>query len=489
MYSVLRFSEQGAEACPMRCSVPTRTPFASLAPGVCQRMSWQHPCARHHLRTTLPVRLKLQTAKLAALFAGLLAYRGLGPSLSWPIPSEVLEGGSAQRRLVIPVDAPVRRADMTARPSNSSGSFCRRTGLNGLVTVWLLGGGEPSSADLSVQGFSGDAANRTRQLRLWRKSGGKDAPYRRALADCQRDFGKQSRQSLAALDDLAVLLLAQERPVEAEQCFREELMGCRLLLGPDHPDTLWSASNLAVALKQQGRLNEAEGLFTDTLARRVKLLGADHPDSLASKNNYAVLLKREGRLVEAEALYRETLRSRRLLLGNQHADTLTTANNLAVLLSDTGRTEEAEELYREALTGSRERLGAGHPDTLLSMDNLAVFFFGQYRLSEAEPLFRNAIAGFKDVLGAQHPDTLRSMDNLAVLLMVTGRLQEAESLLREAVGGFRSTLGAAHPDTLASEKNLADVVAARGEEAAWIRARAVSAPVPKVRQQLHSTLA
>ena len=226
------------------------------------------------------------------------------------------------------------------------------------------------------------------------------------------------------------------------------------MLGPRHPDTLASLNNLAVLYQAQGRYGEAEPLYREALQASREALGPRHPDTLTSLNNLALLYEAQGRYGEAEPLYREALQGSREALGPRHPDTLTSLNNLAALYQAQGRYGEAEPLYREALQASREALGPRHPDTLTSLNNLAVLYQDQGRYGEAEPLFREALQARREVLGPRHPDTLTSLNNLAALYQAQGRYGEAEPLYREALQARREALGPRHPDTLATQLNM-----------------------------------
>jgi len=348
----------------------------------------------------------------------------------------------------------------------------RRTVLAGLLPLF---GSEEAQAGVTVAEFSGDASNRTRQMKLLGAIDFQDTRLQKAVAQTRKEFGGSSKQMLVALDRYGTFLLALEKDAEAQGVFQDELELCKKLLGSNHPDCLWVANNEAVILKRLGDFDGARRLFEGTYNTRKSTLGALHPDTLASKNNYAVLVKAQGRLDEAERLYREILGERRQVLGANHVDTLTTANNLAVLLTGTGKNVEAEQLYKQVVDGSRATLGEDNLDTMLSLDNYAVFLLGRGRLREAEPLFETTILGFNALLGPLHPDTLRSMDNLAVLLQSRGRLKEALPLLRAAADGLRFALGETHPDSIASERNLEELFNDIEQEEKMM-ARAVSMP-------------
>ncbi|KAF2787342.1 hypothetical protein K505DRAFT_257913, partial [Melanomma pulvis-pyrius CBS 109.77] len=82
-------------------------------------------------------------------------------------------------------------------------------------------------------------------------------------------------------------------------------------LGVHHPDTLASVNNLAVVLDNQGKYNEAEKLLWRALEGREKELGVHHPATLTSVNNLAAVLRHQGKYDEAEELNQRALQGSR----------------------------------------------------------------------------------------------------------------------------------------------------------------------------------
>ena len=66
------------------------------------------------------------------------------------------------------------------------------------------------------------------------------------------------------MNNLALLLKAQDKLDEAKPLMLEALEALRATLGPMHPDTLVSMSNLAVLLKAQGKLDDCARLSVHT---------------------------------------------------------------------------------------------------------------------------------------------------------------------------------------------------------------------------------
>ena len=278
---------------------------------------------------------------------------------------------------------------------------------------------------------------------------------REALEGRSRILGEDHPQTLASLDNLATLLHAQGRLAEAEPLFRQACAGLREKLGDENPETLRSIDKLALLLWAQGRLTEAEPLFREVVEVQRRNLGDDHEETVVSINDLALLLQAQGKLAEALPLFRETLAVHRRRLGDDHPNTLLSINNLAGLLYDLGQVSEALALGREAIAGSRAKLGDEHPRTLMAIHTLSVLLKNENMLSEAEPLCREALAGCRKTLGEEHPYTLTSIDSLASLLLSQRKPDEAEPLYRQVLADRRRILGEDHPDTLRSIHNLA----------------------------------
>ena len=89
------------------------------------------------------------------------------------------------------------------------------------------------------------------------------------------------------------------------------------MLGKEHPDTLASMNNLALVLKSQGRYNEAEAMHWRALELKEAVLGKEHPDTLMSMNNLAVVLDSQGKYDEAEAMHRRAVELKETVLESQ----------------------------------------------------------------------------------------------------------------------------------------------------------------------------
>jgi len=160
-----------------------------------------------------------------------------------------------------------------------------------------------------------------------RGRGDLDAAARTLLQALELDAG-----SLAARNELAVVLLALGRPEQALQLLRWVLKR--------DPDLAPAHTNCGIAWQATGRPDEALASF-----RRAAAL---EPDSASARNNLALCLRRLDRHDEAETELRRAL-------GLAPGDPWT-LTNLGVLLRDLGRPAEARALLEPPL--------ARHPDAV-----------------------------------------------------------------------------------------------------------------------------
>jgi hypothetical protein len=114
------------------------------------------------------------------------------------------------------------------------------------------------------------------------------------------------------------LLSDQGKGVEAEKIHRQGLEGRGKIIGRDHRDTLTTITNLAVALDTQQRYIEAEELHREALTGKVAALRGKHPDTLSTLNALAWNLHGQGKYEKAISLVRITGEGRAQVLVADH---------------------------------------------------------------------------------------------------------------------------------------------------------------------------
>jgi len=170
---------------------------------------------------------------------------------------------------------------------------------------------------------------------------------------------------------LARLYMDLGRYQEAEELYRGEIERVpRERPGKDHVDTIAAMNDLAVVLTRQEDFDEAEHLFKEVWKVRKEKWYDDHPDTLTTINDFGVLRREQQRYDEAESMLRQALEGRKSKLGKKHHACFESMHELAVLYKEQAQYEKAEPLLLEALEGRRLKLGDEHPHTLKSWHNL-----------------------------------------------------------------------------------------------------------------------
>src|SRR5436309_6080206 len=152
------------------------------------------------------------------------------------------------------------------------------------------------------------------QVHVWHDA---EKPWTHALAI--------DPNSSVAHSNLGSALIAQGKPAEASEHFREALR-----INPNDAD---DHTNLGMALARQGKLVEASEHYQQAL--RIK------PTSADAHNNWGTLLARQGKLAEAIERYHEVLQIK--------PDSADAHNNWGAALAQQGRLTEASDQFRLAL--------------------------------------------------------------------------------------------------------------------------------------------
>jgi len=270
-----------------------------------------------------------------------------------------------------------------------------------------------------------------------------------ALGDKIRLHGQEHRSTLATKSNLAALYMDTGRPEEAESYYREVLAGKVALFGESSEKVLKTKGELAKLLFESAddiygsisedlttkRLVEAEEMLKEVVEKTTELFGANHRRTLDVKDELGSMLKKQCRWEDAEVCIREVLVSQITLFGPMNVNTVHTKGNLAGVLKRTGRLAEAEVMYREVVSEKIQLFGEVHRNTLLSMGGLAGLLMseGDDKWAEGEALTREVLAGQEVLYGKLHKDTINTREHLVKILVKLGKHAEALLVKKEVM--------------------------------------------------------
>jgi non-specific serine/threonine protein kinase/serine/threonine-protein kinase len=296
---------------------------------------------------------------------------------------------------------------------------------------------------------------------------------RHALGVREKELGADHRDTLVALNDLALTLQQRGKHDEALALFRRNYETTRRTLGTSHPDFIAAGANMGNVLQTMGQAKDAVPILEESVETARRVLGETHPDTLASLQNLGAALTESGEHVRAVPIYESLLASCRETLGADHLSTLTAMNNAGFALERAGKLERAREVLGELASAMLRR----EPDsvrTAISHANLSRVErkLGLHEASVAHG--REAVRAIEAATPEGHALRARMNVGLGLALAAAGQHAESDSLLDRVVSGVERAASGGDSDAAALRLHLTttivDAFKAYGDaerEASW----------------------
>lgn len=191
-----------------------------------------------------------------------------------------------------------------------------------------------------------------------------------ALKDARRVWGKKHRNTIVAMNELAISLNGEDEAPRALELLTTVVNWCCSNLGEDDFETVTAKANLAMRLFELGSYDAACELEWAVLDTRQRRLGETHPDTLeamgslgATLNNMAVALRNDGNLTQAAPLQFQALAMVTRAFGPDHLRCAYMYSATGALLKLQGDAEQAKNYFEKALAIRQRELG---PDAKLT---------------------------------------------------------------------------------------------------------------------------
>jgi CHAT domain-containing protein/Tfp pilus assembly protein PilF len=279
--------------------------------------------------------------------------------------------------------------------------------------------------------------------------------YERALQLAPQVFGPEDENTIAIVNNLAIIYWKMSQYARAEPLYQRCLKIEEAKLGPNDTAVADTLNNLGLVYVDMGHYAQAEPLYQRSLRIRQAKLGPNDTAVADSLNNLAMLYWKVGQYARAEPLDQQALKIRESQLGSDHLSVADSLNNLAVLYVDMGQYGKAEPLYRRSLKITEARLGGEHPSVAETLNNLANLYKETGQYAQAEPLYQRSLKIWQAKLGPDHLLIAMSLHNLAALYQLMGQYGRAEPLYQQSIKITEFRLGPDHPDVAKSLSNLA----------------------------------
>lgn len=220
---------------------------------------------------------------------------------------------------------------------------------------------------------------------------------------------------------------------KAEEHLERSMKICQEEYGQDHRETLGAMNNLALVYINQNDYEKAKELLTVALDKGSKYLEKNDPWLWNFIGNLAKTYHKQGEDEKAEQLYVKLLQLLHREVGPEHRDTLGRMNDVALFYMDCDNYKKAEELLVRALEVGRRKLKEDDPWLINFISNLAEVYAHQKRYNEAEKLYIEALEKKRSSLGKSSQTVLCFMHTIAHFYEKQGRYEEAKAMLTEAV--------------------------------------------------------
>lgn len=257
--------------------------------------------------------------------------------------------------------------------------------------------------------------------------------------------------SLRSLKEDAALAEAAQLRTEVVQYYRQAL-------GPRHPDTLGAMNNLAVVLMTQEKWTEASTLLDEIYLRpeTADLYEFEQPNYMV---NYTKCLSMTGETAKAESFLRAIIAHRE---ENDLHESLGNATSiLAEMLSEQGRFDEAEPLYMQCIEVRSWYLGGDHETTISAKRKYARSLVAAKEFEEAVYHMESFLRDQEKVFGRGAGITFRVRKDLARCLLKLGRRDEADEVMQRTVDYLTRERGPDHEYTKEAIEMLESSSAAR----------------------------
>lgn len=216
----------------------------------------------------------------------------------------------------------------------------------------------------------------------------------------------------------------------AESAFRRAIA---IAEAPDStiaaPQLLKMRSSLALTLMRQGRPQEAEPLARAIVADSVRVRGADHPDTLVTRQHLLTSLVMQGKAEEALQGSDALLAAMQARFGPDHRFTLGLRSTRFESFSALGRYPEAAREAERVWRGAAAQAGPQSHQALVGQIDYASALCQTDQRDRAVAIAQDALASVRTAFGPDYPLTHSVRFFVAECLIANRRFVEAGALL------------------------------------------------------------
>ena len=281
--------------------------------------------------------------------------------------------------------------------------------------------------------------------------------YERALAQSERQYGRESAMTSYCLNHLGGLRLQESKFAESLALRQEALHIRKKVYGNHHTSVAacynnianiyysmekfdearvcadsaiivylqndeTNPSDLADAYTTKGGVEIAVGNFEGALqfyelsvAITDSIYGEENTHSATTINNIGIINDYMNQRAEAVRCYKRALELYKKIYGDKHPNVATVYSNLGTLYADMGRVDSAMICHNAALEMRLDLLGEFHEDVAVSLNNIGSLFSSMKQYDTAIDFYGKALTVIDVVLGNNTMRFATTLGNIAVV--------------------------------------------------------------------------
>jgi tetratricopeptide (TPR) repeat protein len=261
---------------------------------------------------------------------------------------------------------------------------------------------------------------------------------KKAIQTARKTFGPNHSETLAKMQKLAIYLRDEglnDQLIESEKLARKIYEVREKKLGMSHNDTLASLDLLGSVVLAQGKFLDAENYYRLIIERYESSQRPNSEEVLVARYQVSELLWKQYKTDDALTMCKSLLQERLEKSGPNNVKTLDCQDLLSRCLMDKEEYSEARKILEGMLKRMEEHYGVGSYEALNIIQEIGTTYKFEQEYKEAEAFFEKALKGRKALNDDADFWILQSLQSLASVLESQGKYLEAADCNRKILEG------------------------------------------------------
>ena len=291
--------------------------------------------------------------------------------------------------------------------------------------------------------------------------------YERALAQSERQYGRESAMTSYCLNHLGGLRLQESKFADALALRQEALNIRKKVYGEHHTSVAACYNNLANIYYSMEKFDEARVCADSAIIVYLQnddTNPSDLADAYTTKGGVEIAM---GNLDGALQFYELSVAITDSIFGEENTHSATTINNIGIIKDYMNQRDDAVKCYKRALALYKKIYGEKHPNVATVYSNLGTLYADMGRVDSAMICHNAALEMRLDLLGEYHEDVAVSLNNIGSLFSSMKQYDTAIDFYGKALTVIDVILG---NNTMRFATTLGNIAVAYYRQQDWLHA-------------------